>query len=174
MSKAAPRYARALFQALQAEGSLAASHSVLEALGALPQDLVARLDDSTIALPKRESALLVALGNPGEDTLWGRLVTLLSHKRRLGLIDEICRITLDIERSEAGVVDGTVVSQSPLEPAVVARLEGDLSTSHRKVHLSNSADSSILGGFRVKLGATVLDATINNQLQQARKVLLSA
>jgi F0F1-type ATP synthase delta subunit len=46
--------------------------------------------------------------------------------------------------------------------------------SGSRVELSQIQDPSILGGFRVQLGSTVLDATANNQLNQARRALLSA
>ncbi len=83
-------------------------------------------------------------------------------------------MVLDLESRKAGIVDGTVLSHTLLDKAVVSRLEAGLSGPGRSVRLTNSVDSSILGGFKVHLEATVLDATINNQLHQARKVLLSA
>ena len=67
-----------------------------------------------------------------------------------------------------------MLSHTSLESSVVERLEAGLSAPGRTVKLKSSADPSILGGFRVHLGATVLDATVNNQLHQARKALLSA
>jgi F0F1-type ATP synthase delta subunit len=42
------------------------------------------------------------------------------------------------------------------------------------VELTSRTDESIIGGFRVVLGDVLLDATANNQLNQARKALLSA
>ena len=90
------------------------------------------------------------------------------------MIDKICQNVLDIQGRKAGVVEGTVLSHTTLESSVIARLESGLSAPGRTVKLKSSADPSILGGFRVHLGATVLDATVNNQLHQARKALLSA
>ena len=174
MSSAASRYARALFAQLEKEGRLDAFRPLLESLAALPAGLAARLDDATVPLPAREGALRRALGNPPADSLLGRFVELLARRRRLGLIDRICQITLELERRKAGVVEGTVHSHTPLEASVVARLEAGLSGPGRAVKLKSASDPSILGGFRVQLGATVLDATANNQLHQARKVLLSA
>jgi F-type H+-transporting ATPase subunit delta len=174
VSHAASRYARALSAQLEKEGRFDSFRPLLTALAALPAPLVARLDDPTIPLPAREGALRTALGNPAADTLLGRFVGLLARRRRLGLIDKICQITLELERGKTGVAEGTVLSHTPLEPSVIARLETGLSGPGRTVRLKSSADPSILGGFRVHLGATVLDATVNNQLQQARKVLLSA
>jgi F0F1-type ATP synthase delta subunit len=56
----------------------------------------------------------------------------------------------------------------------VQTLERTLSVAGTSVQLSQETDPSILGGFRVRLGSTILDATANNQLNQARRALLSA
>jgi F0F1-type ATP synthase delta subunit len=69
---------------------------------------------------------------------------------------------------------GVVRSRLPLSSAQVQSLERTLSTASSKVSLSQETDSSVLGGFKVHLGSTVLDATANNQLNQARRALLSA
>jgi F-type H+-transporting ATPase subunit delta len=159
---------------LETQNLFESTRPVLVALSNLPSDLMAKLADPTIPLSSRENALRLSLGNPGPDSLLGRFVALLSQKRRLGMIDRICQIVLEMERAKAGIVDGNVTSHSFLEPGIVTRLASSLSAPGRTVQLTNSVDSSILGGFRVRLGATVLDATINNQLQQARKALLSA
>ena len=174
MSQVATRYARALSQALESQNQFESARPVLAALSELPSELTATLADPTIPLAAREGALRKSLGSPSADSLLGRFVELLARKRRLGLVDKICQIVLEMERTKAGIVDGDVASQSALEADIVSRLASSLSSPGRTVQLTNSVDSSILGGFRVRLGATVLDATINNQLQQARKALLSA
>jgi F-type H+-transporting ATPase subunit delta len=174
VSQVATRYARALSQALENQNLFESTRPVLVALSKLPTDLMARLADPTIPLSARENALRLSLGNPSTDSLLGRFIELLARKRRLGIIDSICQIVLEMDRAKAGIVDGNVTSHTSLEPGIVTKLASSLSAPGRTVQLTNSVDSSILGGFRVRLGATVLDATINNQLQQARKALLSA
>lgn len=174
MSQVATRYAKALASQLEKEGRFEQFRPLLVALASLPESSTRRLDDPTIPLAARETALRASLGNPAADSLLGRFVELLARKRRLGLIDKICQMVLDLESRKAGIVDGTVLSHTLLDKVVVARLEAGLSGPGRSVRLTNSVDSSILGGFKVHLEATVLDATINNQLHQARKVLLSA
>lgn len=174
MSDVVSRYARALSAQLEKEGRFESFRPVLTALAALPAPLTDRLADPTLPMAARENALRVSLGNPAPDSLLSRFVDLLARRRRLGLIDKICQNVLEIQRRRDGVVEGVVLSHTSLESSVVERLEAGLSAPGRAVKLTSSADPSILGGFRVHLGATVLDATVNNQLHQARKVLLSA
>lgn len=174
MAKAAPRYAKALLEALSASGQLEKNLPLVRALASLPEDLAARLSDSTISVSKRSQALLSAIGNPSSDSVMGRFVALLSHRRRLGEVSEIASEVVAQVELRSGIVRGTVFSNSQLSGAQIQTLEKSLSRSGSKVELSQKLDDSILGGFRVRLGDTVLDATANNQLNQARRALLSA
>jgi F-type H+-transporting ATPase subunit delta len=92
----------------------------------------------------------------------------------LGEIDSIARSLLDQYEVRSGMARGVVRSRQPLTSAQVQTLEKTLSVAGTSVQLSQETDQSILGGFRVRLGSTILDATANNQLNQARRALLSA
>ncbi len=174
MSKAAPRYAKALLEALTASSELERTLPLLRALAALPTDAAERLGDPTIPVAKRTQALREALGSPSDQSILGRLVPLLALRRRLGEIDSIARSLLDQYEIRTGVARGVVRSRQPLSDAQVKTLERTLSAAGTSVQLSQENDPSILGGFRVRLGSTILDATANNQLNQARRALLSA
>jgi F-type H+-transporting ATPase subunit delta len=99
---------------------------------------------------------------------------LLAGRRRLGEIADIAGALLSLHEQRTGIVRGVVFAKSALSSTQVQTLETSLSRSGSKVELSQASDDSILGGFRVRLGDTVLDATANNQLNQARRALLSA
>ena len=174
MANAAPRYAKALLEALSASGQLEKHLPLLQSLSALPSDVTTRLSDSTVPAAKRASALLSVMGNPSTDSVMGRFVGLLAGRRRLGEIAVIAGSLLGLHELRTGIVRGVLYSRSALSSTQVQTLEKSLSRTGSKVELSQSSDDSILGGFRVRLGDTVLDATANNQLNQARRALLSA
>jgi F-type H+-transporting ATPase subunit delta len=174
MANAAPRYAKALLEALSSSGQLESRLPLLRSLAELPSDVTARLSDSTIPSGKRASALLSVIGNPSTDSVLGRFVGLLAGRRRLGEIADIATALLSQHELRTGIVKGVVHAKSALSNTQIQTLEKSLSRSGSKVELSQSSDDSILGGFRVRLGDTVLDATANNQLNQARRALLSA
>ena len=174
MSKAAPRYAKALLDVLSASGELERSLPVLRGLAELPENVTSLLGDPTVPAEKRAQALRTALGSPSVDSVLGRLVSLLSSRRRLGEISSIASCLLELRESRSGLAHGVVRSRLPLSSAQVQSLERTLSTASSKVSLSQETDSSVLGGFKVHLGSTVLDATANNQLNQARRALLTA
>jgi F-type H+-transporting ATPase subunit delta len=174
MSKAAPRYAKALLESLSASGELEKTVPVLRGLASVPDDLSARLGDPTIPSASRESALLSALGSPASGSILGRLVSLLSARRRLGEAPAVAASLLEQLESRSGIVRGKVRARELLSPSQISSLQKTLSVHGAKVELSQESDPNILGGFRIQLGSTVLDATANNQLNQARRALLSA
>lgn len=174
MSKASSRYAKALLDALASAGELESALPRLRALSSLPEDVATLLGDSTIPVAARESALLSALGTPSKSSILGRLAALLAVRRRLGEAREIASSLLEQKEARAGIVRGTVRARSPLTDAQLRVLEKTLSVQGSNVELTQEADSAILGGFRIRLGSTILDATANNQLNQARRALLSA
>ncbi|HXP91141.1 MAG TPA: ATP synthase F1 subunit delta [Fibrobacteria bacterium] len=174
MSKAAPRYAKALLDALVASGELERSLPVLRGLAELPENVTRLLGDPAVSAARRSQALRTALGSPSGESILGRLVSLLSARRRLGEIASIANSLLELRESRSGLAHGVVRSRQPLSPAQVRSLERTLSVAGAEVSLTQETDSSVLGGFKVHLGSTVLDATANNQLNQARRALLSA
>lgn len=174
MANAAPRYAKALLETLSSSGQLEKNLPLIKSLAALPSDVTARLADPTIPAAKRAQALLSAIGNPTTNSVLGRFVELLAGRRRLGEVADIAGMLLSQHELRTGIVRGTVYAKSALSSTQVQTLEKTLSRTGSKVELSQSCDESILGGFRVRLGDTVLDATANNQLNQARRALLSA
>jgi F-type H+-transporting ATPase subunit delta len=174
MANAAPRYAKALLETLASSGQLEKNLPLFASLAALPSDVAARLSDATVPAAKRASALLAAMGNPATDSVLGRFVELLAARRRLGQISEIASALLSQHELRTGIVRGVVFANTALSSTQIQTLERSLSRGGSKVELSQSSDDSILGGFRVRMGDTVLDATANNQLNQARRALLSA
>lgn len=174
MAGAAPRYAKALLEALQASGSLEAELPRIKALAALPRDLVATLGDPTLPAAKREGALRSAMGSVATNSVMDRFVSLLASRRKLGLVSDICAATAALHEIRSGVVRGRVESRVPLSASSLGTLARSLSSEGRRVELTARTDDSIIGGFRVVLGDVLLDATANNQLNQARKALLSA
>ncbi|MCB9495273.1 MAG: ATP synthase F1 subunit delta [Fibrobacteria bacterium] len=168
------RYAKALLEALESSGSLDAALPVLASLASLPTDLVALLGNPAVPASARSAALETALGHPSKESVMGRLVSILTERRRLGLVSEIASQTIALHESRSGVVRGTVESRTPISKDALQTLERTLSTEGRRVELAARIDDSIIGGFRARLGDVLLDATANNQLSQARRALLSA
>ena len=68
-----------------------------------------------------------------------------------------------------------VTSAVALDEAIVKQLGDRISEqTGRKVELSSSVEPDILGGIVVRVGNSVLDASVRNRLEQLRKQVVKA
>ena len=69
----------------------------------------------------------------------------------------------------------TVTSAVELDDAVVERIGDEIGRqTGRKVELTREVDPSIVGGFVVRVGNAILDASIKNRLDNLRKQIVRA
>ena len=75
----------------------------------------------------------------------------------------------------AGIVEAKVASAQPLTDAQAKALIASLgSRTGKTIRLSWHQDATLLGGVKVQVGSTVLDASLQGQLHQLKTQLLSA
>ena len=68
-----------------------------------------------------------------------------------------------------------ITSAVELDSAIVEQLGDRISEqTDRKVELSATVDPEILGGIVVRVGNSVLDASVRNRLEQLRKQVVKA
>jgi F-type H+-transporting ATPase subunit delta len=94
---------------------------------------------------------------------------------RLNLLPDIRRTFADQVDERAGIVEAKVTSAQPLSDAQAKALITSLATRTGKtIRLSWHQDTTLLGGVKVQVGSTVLDASLQGQLRQLKNQLLSA
>lgn len=176
----ARRYAHALF-ALGAERGESALELYGEALSALagmtalsPQ-LAKVLRAPVFAISeKRElmQKLLDTLGPAGEERLVRDFCLLLADKERLSLLCDISVCFNELLDERKGIVRGELVTAVPLnnkrQAASLATLEKQTS---KKLVLRFEVDPDILGGIVLRVGDTVLDASLRAQLNSLRDTI---
>ena len=153
-------------QAVQKEllewGSMIASHSLLrEALGnpTVPyeqkRNLLRELITRSKVLPTTASFLQVLLQN-----------------QRLSEIGEVNKRFALILDQRAGVVAAEVTTARQISPASVQALHGTLaSVTGKTVRLTFVNDQELIGGMIVRVGSTVYDGSVRNQLSQVGRQL---
>jgi len=106
----------------------------------------------------------------GETTL--SFLNLVIEKHRENILPEIIEQYLALRDERYGIVNVDVVAAVELAPQQEQRLAEQLERStRRKVRLRFSLDRTIRGGLLVKIGDTVLDATVRHQLERLRDQL---
>lgn len=176
MEQIAQVYARSLFEVARDQGKLDVAR---EQLGQLDK----ALDDSHemqlflfspyfSTQEKREG-----LGRAVQDAdpLISNLLEVLLENHRLPLIARIRRAYDMLWDKANDLLPVTVTSAVELDEAVVSRIGDEIGRqTGRRVELVKQVDPSILGGFVVRVGNAILDASISNRLEQLRKQVARA
>lgn len=98
---------------------------------------------------------------------------LLVRQNRFGLLEDIMQDCLRLNDDFCGIVRAEVFSRYPLSEGEVKRITALLSgAAGRKISLRQVVAERVLGGFEIKLGDTVIDATVRGRLGAMKARLL--
>ena len=167
------RYARALMNLAEREKQ---SDQAGEALDALADAMTTepRLGQA-IADPKVPQSAKQAIAaelaeKAGAPALVNNFVRLLADKRRLSLLPEIRSAFHELADARAGRASAIVRSAVALSAAQQDELRDRLEKlSGKKLTLQVETDSALLGGLVARIGSTVWDGSLRNQLDQIRQ-----
>lgn len=95
------------------------------------------------------------------------------RKNREVLLFNIIRQFLDLSDKKLGIVNAEVTSASEFSDVQMDKLTKKLEEyTLKKVRLSMQVNRNLLGGFIVKIDDTVLDASLNHQLELLKEQFL--
>jgi ATP synthase F1 delta subunit len=176
MEKIAQVYARSLFEAADGQGNLDVIRQelgqVADALAASEELRLFFFSPYFTTDEKRDGLRRVL---DGADPLTVNLLDVLVENHRLPAIHRILRRYEALCDDAAGLLPVTVTSAVELEDAVVQGIGAEIGRqTGRKVELTSAVDPSILGGFVVRVGNAILDASVRNRLDQLRKQVAKA
>jgi len=98
---------------------------------------------------------------------------LLVRQNRFGLLEEIMRECLTIHYDFCGVVRADVYSRYPLSAGEVKRIDKMLvCVTGKKISLRQIISERVIGGFEIKVGDTLIDATVKGRLDALKAGLL--
>lgn len=166
----ARRYAGALFAIGREKGlgeleKYGSTLTALEKLLKASPDLERLLRAPVITPAEKEAVLGALLEKLGANPIMVSFLHLLAEKSRL---DQLAAIAAAFERllDEAkGIVRGTVVTAVPLGAAKKGELAASLGKkAGSEVELGFEVDPGILGGIVLRLGNTIMDASLRAQL----------
>jgi len=174
----ARRYAKALLQIGDAQGNVPQLKAELDAVAetvATNADLT-RLVASPLVLPRKKAEVfesILATAKVSESIR--HFFRVVAQAGRLNLLPDLKRTFADLVDERAGIVEAKVVSAQPLSEDQSKALVASLAARTGKtIRLSWSQDASLLGGLKVQVGSTVLDASLQGQLHQLKTQLLTA
>ena len=174
----ARRYAKALLQIGDRQGNVPQLQQELDTIAttvAANADLM-RLVASPLVLPRKKAEVFetILAAAKVSETL-RHFFRVVAEAGRLNLLPDLRRTFADLVDERAGIVEAKVASAQPLTEAQSQALVVSLAARTGKtIRLSWGQDSTLLGGLKVQVGSTVLDASLQGQLRQLKTQLLSA
>ena len=170
----ASRYAQALFETAQAEGTLDEALEQLEALGALiaSHPPLRQLFLNPDVDPDDKVGLLDRVLHSSWSALVRAFVTMVVAMGRAEALPEIAEALRALADEAHQRLRVTVRSAHPVPAPLLARLRAALERREGKtITLKTQLDPALLGGVQVRLDHRVIDGTVRRQLIELRERL---
>ena len=176
MEEIARVYARSLFEVAQEAGKL---DVVREQLGEFAEALDENRELSVFffspyfSTQEKKDGLASALD--GADPIVENFLELLIEKHRMPAIFRLRREYDRLWEEENKLLPVQITSAVELEPSTVERIGREIGEqTGRKVNLVSSVDPDVLGGIVLRVGNSILDASIRTRLETLRKQVARA
>ena len=161
-------YAQAAFRQAERVDAVDAWSEGLELIAAVTGDpALARLLADPRAPADRVTELVIDVCGGALSATMTNFVRVLGEGRRLGLGPAVARLFEEERRRRAGRSAVEVVSAYPLEPAHVELLaEAVRRRLGHAITLRTSVDESLIGGVVIRVGDSVIDASLAGRLRE--------
>lgn len=178
-SRAARRYATALFDVTQKAGTIDAAGKGLEQL----RDLISGHPElsrvlGSPAIPvsvKRDIVLKVLDAAGGAPAEVRRMIAMLAERDRLSELPQLAALFSERLMEAKKVVRADVVTAVPLSDASRAALSEAIGRATGKsVTIAERVDPAIIGGIIAKVGSFVYDASLTRQLERMKEQLTTS
>ena len=176
MEEIAQVYARSLFEAAKDQDKL---DEIREQLGTFA-DAVAESHDLQVfffspyfSTEEKKAGLAKAVQDADETLV--NFLELLIEKHRMPVVFRIRRAYDALWEEENKLLPVQITSAVALDSDVVERIGEEIGRqTGRKVELTADVDPDVLGGIVLRVGNSILDASIRNRLEQLRKQVARA
>jgi len=176
MEEIAQVYSRSLFGVAKEQDKL---DEIREELGAFADavsesyDLQVFFFSPYLSTEEKKEGLRRAIEDA--DEAFVNFLELVIENHRMPVLFRIRREFDELWEEENRLLPVQVTSAVPLDDAVVQDIGSTIGEqTGRQVELSSSVDPDILGGIVVRVGNSILDASIRNRLEQLRKQVAKA
>ena len=163
-------YAEAFLQVANAAGETEAvigqARSLLEVWDSSPElrDALA----SPVLEVEAKKAVLVGLFGEQVTPIFLNLLKLLADRKRIGILDAVLERLLELYREQNNIALATVTSATALsesqQASVAEKLKAVAGTD--KVEINLQVDPSLIGGFVLRVGSKVIDASLSGQVRR--------
>jgi F-type H+-transporting ATPase subunit delta len=166
-------YAVAVFRLAKGKNALAQWSDMLALIAAVAADaqMQTLIEDPNQTSTNIEKVLLGVCGDK-LNTEGANLVRLLVENDRLSLLPEIVATFEGLKAQEECTLDAEITTAAKLNAAQVKTLVTQLQARFgKKIEAHVSVDPEIIGGIKIIVGDTVIDASVRGRLQELANTL---
>ena len=173
----ANRYAKALSEIAATQENPRKVEQELENFVSLLQknaELRGVLDSPAISFEKRKAVLRAVVSRLKLEKITSHFLQVLLDHFRMNILEEIATAFKRLSDDRLGIVRVEVQAADPLREAERKALKSCFEKiTSRKVELAVSHEPSLLGGMVARVGSTVYDGSLKNQLALLSEQLVS-
>lgn len=161
-------YAVAVYRLAKEMNALARWSEMLELATAIVSDAqMCALDDDPNVPAEQVEKVFLAVAGDKLDATGVNLVRLLVEYGRLSLLPEIARLFEELKAQDEGVVEAVITAAAQPDAAQVKMLVAQLEARFKQKVVANvNVDPEIIGGVKIVVGDTVIDASVRGRLQE--------
>lgn len=177
ISKAAKRYAKAFFAIAQESNSLEVVIADFQAVANVLEQSIEL--DSFLKAPlitsEKRKAVLKALFELKVDKLTLEFFYFLERKNRLDITKDVITEFVGLHDELMNVRRIVIISAFAMDKGQVDKIKSRLQEKLQKNIIAEViVDSSLIGGFKVKVGDSVFDLSIETQLNKLKQSIVKA
>ncbi|MBV9211330.1 MAG: ATP synthase F1 subunit delta [Acidobacteria bacterium] len=172
----ARRYATALADVVIARGESREVHEELKDWEQMMQtnhQLMVVFSNPTIPYEQKRKVLTALIARTKVRPTTANFLQVLLQNQRLAELGEVVKRFAQVLDERSGMISADVTTARPVpadaQEALRARLA---SMTGKNVRLSFKTDEELIGGIVTRIGSTIYDGSVRNQLEQAKAKLI--
>lgn len=130
---------------------------------------------SPVLEPEAKKKALGALFGQSISPTFLNLLKLLADRGRIGVLDAVLERMLERYREQNGIALATITAATALSDAQLSQLADKVKAvaGTDKVEIVTAVDPSLIGGFMLRVGSKVIDASLQGQVRRLGLMLAS-
>jgi F-type H+-transporting ATPase subunit delta len=169
----ARRYGKSLLSLSKEQNAVEAVEQDMRVLAEAVRDNreLAAVLSSPVVRPEKKEAIVSSVFS-GAHSLTAAFLAQLARKGRAGLLQDMANAFLALVREERGVVQAEVTTAVPLDDARRSEIQTLIGKIHEGgVELSEKVDPHLIGGFKLRVGDRMIDASVFQSLRTMHRNL---
>lgn len=166
----ARRYASALADVVAERGEAATVQAELAAWEKMLVDnppLLEAFSNPTVAQQQKEKLLSELIARTRVQPTTANFLRVLLKNQRLAELPQVNTKFAEVLDDRAGVISARVTSARPVSAGTKSSLEAKLAEmTGKKIRLSFDTDEALLAGIVTRIGSTIYDGSVRNQLKR--------